>query len=87
MYALTEIGNLLSWCAPALFVGIVALLLARSSALPRWLRAFSVVAGVCGILAPFFFTFFLYLVWALVLGVAMVSHREPAVARREPSLV
>ena len=68
VYTLTEIGNLLSWCAPALFIGVVAILLSRAKSLPRWLRVFSAVAGVCGILAPFFFTFFIYLLWTLVLG-------------------
>lgn len=87
VYALTEIGNLLAWCAPALFVGIVAILLSRTTALPRWLRVFSVVAGVCGILAPFYFTFFVYLLWAVVLGVTLVSRRALVAAQPRPSLV
>jgi hypothetical protein len=87
VYTMTEIGNLLSWCAPALFVGIVAILLSRVQTLPRWLRIFSVVAGVCGILAPFFFTFFLYLLWTLVFGAFLVSRRTAPARRPEPSIV
>jgi hypothetical protein len=84
---ITEIGNLVSWCAPALFVGIVAILVSRVPTLPRWLRIFSTVAGVCGILAPFLFTFFLYLVWVLVFGVALVAKRTMPVAQPRASLV
>ena len=87
VYTMTEIGNLLSWCAPALFVGVVAILLSRVPAFPRWLRIFSAVAGVCGILAPFFFTFFLYLLWALVCGVALVARRTPTARQPQASLV
>jgi hypothetical protein len=87
VYTITEIGNLVSWCAPALFVGIVAILVSRVPTLPRWLRIFSTVAGVCGILAPFFFTFFLYLVWVLVFGVALVAKRTMPVAQPRASLV
>jgi hypothetical protein len=79
VYTITEIGNLVGWCAPALFIGVVAILLSRGATLPRWLRAFSAVAGVCGILAPFFFTFFVYLLWTLVLGATLViTGRSPA---------
>ena len=89
VYALTEIGNLLSWCAPALFIGGVALLLSRAKSLPRWVRVFSAVAGVCGILAPFFFTYFIYLLWTLVLGLILVArHATPtSAAQVQASLV
>ena len=87
VYTLTEIGNLVSWCAPALFMGIVAILLSRATSLPRWLRVFSAVAGVCGILAPFFFTFFVYLLWTLVLGITLVSRRAPALVSTQPAAV
>ncbi len=87
VYTITEIGNLVSWCAPALFVGIVAILLSRVPTLPRWLRIFSVVAGVCGILAPLFFTFFLYLVWVLVLGAVLATKSTPVASEPHGSLV
>jgi hypothetical protein len=87
VYTMTEIGNLLSWCAPALFVGLVAILLSRVSTLPRWLRIFSAAAGVCGILAPFFFTYFLYLLWTLVLGATLVALRSDPARQHQESLV
>lgn len=75
VYTITEIGNLLSWCAPALFIGVLAILLGRVQALPTWLRVFSVVAGACGILAPFFFTYFVYLLWTVVFGATLMAGR------------
>ncbi len=87
VYTLTEIGNLVSWCAPALFVGLIGLVLSRVTTLPRWLRVFSAVAGVCGILAPFFFTFFLYLLWALTLGAVLMTRQTSDVQRPVPSIV
>jgi hypothetical protein len=87
VYTLTEIGNLLSWCAPAFFVGVVAILLSRSGLLSRGLGAFSGVAGVCGILAPFFFTYFLFLLWTLVLGATLVVDRASSRRRLQESLV
>jgi hypothetical protein len=71
VYTVTEIGNLLAVCAPAFFIGVAALVLAIRADLPKWLRIFSVVAGVCGILAPGFFTFFVFVVWTLVFGVTL----------------
>lgn len=87
VYTITEIGNLLSWCAPALFIGIIAILVSRLQTLPRWLRVFSGVAGVCGILAPFFFTYFLYVLWTLALGSTLVARRTSSEPRLEASIV
>lgn len=90
VYVFTEIGNLLSWCAPALFIGVVAILLSRTQSFPRWLRVFSAVAGVCGILAPFFFTFFIYLLWTVVLALALLVQRATTTSsapQPQPSLV
>ncbi len=66
IYTLTETGNLLAICAPALFVGVAGLLMAKRLPMPVWLRVFSVVAGVCGILAPGFFTYFVFVIWTVV---------------------
>ena len=89
VYTFTETGNLLSVCLPALFVGLIAIVLARRAALPRWLRIFSVVAGLCGILAPFFFTYFAYLLWVLVTGafLALAQDRAPVSGAPRQSLV
>jgi hypothetical protein len=89
VYTFTETGNLLAVCLPALFVGVIGIVLARRADLPRWLRVFSMVAGVCGILAPFFFTYFIYLLWVLVTGVfvAFARTRPGVAASPHPSLV
>jgi hypothetical protein len=81
-YAITEIGNLLAVCAPALCVGVAAVVLSRLAVLPAWLRLFTLVAGVCGVLAPFFFTYFVYVLWTLVAGLTIALRREAV----EPSL-
>jgi hypothetical protein len=72
VYTITEIGNLLAVCGPAFFVGVIALVLAARAPWPMWLRAFSAVAGLCGILAPLFFTYFVFAIWTVVAGVALV---------------
>ncbi|WP_137122804.1 hypothetical protein [Segeticoccus rhizosphaerae] len=70
-HTIGEIAGLLGGCAPALFIGVVAIMLWRTD-LPLWLRGFSVVAGVCGILAPLFFTLFVFVLWTLVCGVSLM---------------
>jgi hypothetical protein len=88
IYTITEIGNLLAVCAPSLCLGLAALVLAARVALPRWLRVFSVVAGICGILAPFFFTYFLFLLWTLVAGTSLAARRTAdTTPQPAPSLV
>lgn len=79
VYTITEIGNLLAAAAPALCVGVVALVLAARASFSGWLRAFSIIAGICGILAPFFFTYFVLVLWTLVVG-AIWASRGPASA-------
>jgi hypothetical protein len=73
IYTISEIGNLLALCGPGFFIGVVAIVLAARAALPRWLVVFSVVAGLCGILLPFYFTIPVYLVWALIFGGRLVA--------------
>ncbi|HEY3528716.1 MAG TPA: hypothetical protein VGK78_06160 [Nocardioides sp.] len=89
VYTLSEVGNLVAVCGPAFFVGVVALVLAVAGRLPMWLRIFSVVAGLCGILAPFFFTYFVFVIWTIVTGVALLSSRasRPLASEPAPSLV
>ena len=83
-HTIGEIAGLLGGCAPALFIGVVAILLWRTD-LPVWLRSFSVVSGVCGILAPLFFTLFVFVLWTLVCGVAL-TRLQPSPAPIEPVL-
>jgi hypothetical protein len=72
VYTLSEVANLMALCGPAFFVGAAAILLGVRGPLPTWLRVFSVVAGLCGILLPFYFTIPVYLLWVLVLGIRAV---------------
>lgn len=71
VYLLSEVGVLLNLATPAMLMGTAILVLARRSGgtMPRWLRRFTMVAGVCGIAAPFFFPYFVFLLWGLVTGV------------------
>ena len=88
VYTFTETGNLLAVCSPALCVGVAGILLAVKSSMPGWLRVFSVVAGVCGILAPFYFTYFVFVLWTVVAGVTFAASRgRAAVAVPQKSLV
>jgi hypothetical protein len=73
VYTLTETGNLLAICAPAFFVGLAALLIGMRTAQPRFLRVFCIVAGVCGILAPLYFTYFAFVLWTLVFSGWMIA--------------
>lgn len=84
VYTLSEIGGLLEMCAPALFGGVMALILAVRTGMPMWMRVFSVLAGVCGILAPLYFTYFVFLLWTIVLGARLLARREVAPAPAEP---
>jgi hypothetical protein len=74
---------------PALCIGVAALILAARGRLPQWLRVFSVIAGVCGILAPLFFTYFVYVLWTIVAGITLArSSRDSGHAPQpQPSLV
>jgi len=78
VYTLSEIGNLLAVCSPALCVGVAGILLAVKGAMPRGLRMFTIVAGVCGVLAPFYFTYFVFVLWTVVAGIAFAASRRPA---------
>lgn len=80
VYTFSEIANLVAACAPAFCLGVMAWLLAAEAGLPRWLRVFSRVAGVCGMLGAFYFPMPVYLLWMLVLGVWLVAraNRVPA---------
>ncbi len=67
-YTLGEIVNLLAVCAPAFALGALALLLAAAYPMPVWLRVLTVVGALGGLTAPLFVTFFVYLLWVLVLA-------------------
>jgi hypothetical protein len=67
-YTMGEVANLLAVCAPAFAVGVLALVVAVRCPLPGWLRVVSVLGGLGGLTAPLFFTYFVFLVWAVALG-------------------
>jgi len=80
VYALSEMSNLVAVCASAFLVGSAALVLVARSTLPAVLRVATAVAGVCGLLAAFFFPLFLFWLWTIVFGVWTLASRTPAPA-------
>jgi hypothetical protein len=72
VYALGEVSILVAVCASAFLIG-AALVLATRAPLPGALRVFTVVGGVCGLLASFFFPIFLFWLSAIVLGGWMLA--------------
>jgi hypothetical protein len=76
VYLLSEISNLVAVCASAFLIGCAALVLGARSTLPRSLRVFTTVAGVCGILGPVFFPLFLFWLWAIVTGAWLAASRS-----------
>ena len=85
IYTLSEVGNLVAVCGPAFFAGVVAIVLAAVGRLPMWLRVFSVVAGLCGISAPFFFTYFVFVLWTIATGLTLLARRPSQAAATEPA--
>ncbi|WP_308492750.1 hypothetical protein [Microbacterium terrisoli] len=75
-YVLTEVGNLMAVCGPALCVGVIALVLAARGGVSVWLRVCCVIGGVCGILAPYFYTYFIYMLFTVVFAVALIAARR-----------
>jgi hypothetical protein len=69
VYALSELGILVLVGAGSFLVGAAAVVLASRAPLPAPLRVFTVVGGVCGLLGPFFFTLFVFWLWAIAFGV------------------
>jgi len=80
VYALSEMSNLVAVCASAFLVGGAGVLLAARGTLPAPLRVATAVAGVCGLLAAFFFPLFLFWLWAVAFGLwtLLSATRVPA---------
>jgi hypothetical protein len=82
-------SNLVAVCASAFLVGSAALLLATRAPLPRVLRHSSSVAGVCGILAAFFFPVFLFWLWVIAFGMWILASRaltsQPVQPQHQPA--
>jgi hypothetical protein len=80
VYALSEISILVAVCASAFLIGSAALVLAARASLPSALRVASVIGGICGLLAAFFFPIFFFWLWAIALGVWTLASRAPVSA-------
>jgi hypothetical protein len=84
VYALGELSILVTVGAGSFLVGGAAVVLAARAPLSAPIRVFTVVGGVCGLLASFWFTLFVFWLWAVVVGVwtlasaARVSHAVTA---------
>lgn len=82
-YTFGTIGHVFAGPGPALFVGVIALVLAAKAHLPGWLRVFTALAGVCAITAALYFTAAVYLLWLLVFGIWAAARRQPSPHRSE----
>jgi hypothetical protein len=72
-------SNLVTVCAGAFFAGSATIVMASRAAMSTPLRVASYAAGICGILAAFFFPLFLFWLWAIGFGVrTALSDRDPA---------
>jgi hypothetical protein len=80
VYALSELGILVAVGASSFLVGFAALVLAVRAPLPAPIRALTIVGGVCGLLASFFFPIFIFWLWAIAFGVWTLAPRAPASA-------
>jgi len=79
-YLLGEVGVIFIFGSAAALLGfaLIAVVLAGGGMLPGWLRWFALVAGLCGIAGPAFFTFFVLLLWAVATGIWLLRARSPA---------
>jgi hypothetical protein len=88
VYALSELGILVTVGAGSFLVGAGALVMGARASLPGALRVACLAGGVCGILAAFFFPLFLFWLWAIGFGmwmaVAGAREGQPVVARHQP---
>ena len=87
VYLVSEMSNLVAVCSSAFFLGAAALVLAARATLPGWLRVASYLAGLCGLLAAFFFPLFLFWLWAIVFGGWVLASGSSASAPAFPSVV
>jgi hypothetical protein len=87
VYLASEIGHLMAVTGPALCIGVAVIVLAVRARMPMWLRVVAVIGGLCGILAPFYFTYFLFVLLMVVLSIAILVGRSTRVRTPEPSIV
>jgi hypothetical protein len=80
VYAMSEVSILVAVGASSFLVGVAALVLAVRGPLSGPIRALTVVGGVCGLLASFYFPIFLFWLWAIAFGIWTLASRTPASA-------
>ncbi len=85
MYAFDQAGLVVVFAAGGVLLGVslIALAIASTETLPKWMRTTTAVAGVLGLASPAFFPFFVLLLWSLTAGVwTLTSTRQ---ARPSPT--
>jgi hypothetical protein len=85
-YLISEVGAVLIYGAGAVMLGsaLIVLVLNTRGLLPSWLRRMTLGAGIAGIAGLAFITFYLLMLWGVVVGVWLVTRAvrsaEPLVA-------
>jgi hypothetical protein len=82
-YLVSEVGVVLVYGSGAILLGcaLIVFVLNARSVIPTWLRRLTLVAGVAGIGGLAFFTFYLLMLWGIVVGVWLVAGGSRAPAR------
>jgi hypothetical protein len=77
-YLISEIGVVFIFgCGAALLgLALIVLMLNSRTTLPTWLRRLTLFAGLCGIAGLAYFTFFLLMIWGIVIGIWLLSTRR-----------
>jgi hypothetical protein len=73
-YLISEVGSVLIYGTGALLLGcaLIILMLNTRGLLPSWLRRTTLAAGVAGIAGLAFITFYLLMLWGIMVGVWLV---------------
>ena len=69
-YLISEIGVVFIFGCGAVLLGfaLIVLMLNSRTTLPTWLRRLTLFAGLCGIAGLAYFTFFVLMIWGIVVG-------------------
>lgn len=69
-YLISEIGVVFIFGCGAALLGfsLIVLMLNSRTTLPTWLRRLTLFAGLCGIAGLAYFTFFVLMIWGIVVG-------------------
>ena len=77
-YLVTQVGWLVTLGAGGLLLGaaLVVLMLESAGVLPSWVRWLTLAAGVLGLASTAYFPFFFLLVWAVVVGIWLLTTKR-----------